>query len=120
MCKRGQTDGRSLLSSLIFNVVAPAVVLAVIAGWRWFTGAPMWGTSGFPVLWPRWQRAVARLIVTALVVAGVWWPWPTLAAVTAVGAVTCLAALETRRRIPGPIRVTATVGPPITQREVQR
>lgn len=94
---------------------APILLLATVAAWRWFTGAPMWGATAVLAGWPRWQRALARVAVTVPAVAAVWWPWQVAAVVCALGAVTCLAALESRRRAAArlrPIRVSAAVRAP--------
>jgi hypothetical protein len=95
------------------NGVGLVLLGAAMVAYRWLSGAPMWGATSWALPgWPRWQRAVARTVVTAVGAASLLRPWSTAAIVAAVGAVTALAALETRRRTrvdAGPIRVESTI-----------
>jgi hypothetical protein len=95
--------------------VGVMVLLAAVAAYRWLSGAPMWGATSWALPgWPRWQRAVARTVVTAVGAATLVRPMVTASLVAAVGAVTALAAVETRRRAlrgTEPIRVNSIIRP---------
>lgn len=99
----------------LVKAAAAAALVAAVLTVRWLTGAPMWGREAIPVGWPRWQRAMARLLVTAIAAAGIHWPIPVAAALTALGSLVCATALESRRRARAstrPIRVVVKVRPP--------
>ncbi|WP_229789228.1 hypothetical protein [Pilimelia terevasa] len=105
-----------LVWQLASKVVAPLLAVAVVFGWRWFSGAPMWGETAVPVLWPRWQRAMARTVLSVPVVTALWWPQATLAVVAGLTGLVCAVAWHTRRRAAAkaateaaPIRVQAHI-----------
>jgi hypothetical protein len=74
------------------------LIVAAVAAFRWFSGAPMWGRTAFPTAWPRWERAVARCAVTLPIVTALWWPWPTLAALLSLVAAFGSAVVIVRRK----------------------
>jgi hypothetical protein len=97
------------------NGVGLVLLGAAMVAYRWLSGAPMWGATSWALPgWPRWQRAVARTVVTAVGAATLVRPMVTASLVAAVGAVTALAAVETRRRAlrgAEPIRVNSIIRP---------
>lgn len=124
-CSAPSQGGSGLLDAFLAGlwwlvvraVKGAGVVLlgAALVAYRWLSGAPMWGATSWALPgWPRWQRAVARTVVTAVGAATLARPVVTASIAAALGAVTALAVLETRRRAragAGPIRVESTVRP---------
>ncbi len=99
---------------LLTCAIAPAVIVALVLGYRWTTGAPMRpGRRGRERLLTRPLRAALQNLLTVLAVGILANPTATLATILTAATVTGGTALALRwrtKRRTGPRRVRVTVG----------